>query len=314
MAWRYLSMFVSDPLVVSGARVGMCTVYVVLVVITPVVVLSLLSHFCSSTPIAKTVNPSSRTKQDKMEEKIVCESNFYSTRGQPQITTKTFRHGESNPGLCARRGASLLPATWPVRIRQSRESLSFSLSLVMSVDRGYLNLVSHLSRTSSTAPIEAIHGSIAHYLARVQPSATPLAALVISSPLLRTFSFASLDGLSTAFRHAVHLRIKVLEDEPTGIFSRGLATRMADWVGEVLKGLQGGYPVLRLACCSGLLQGLHDREKDLKMQNSTSRRRVEEEFVIALAEVLDLAPSKPDAWEAEFRSVARAENGSLHVL
>lgn len=180
----------------------------------------------------------------------------------------------------------------------------------MSVDRGYLNLVSHLSRHSTNLPLNTVLGSVAHYLARVQPSATPLAAIVISSPLFRPSSFSDLDGLVTAFRHAVHLKIKVVDDEPSGLFSRGLTARVAEWIADVLKGLQGGHSVLRLACSAGLLHGMADREGGLKLKESTVRRKVEEELVVALAEVVEYAISSSDAWEAEFRSRAK-EQGTL---
>ncbi|EKM49498.1 uncharacterized protein PHACADRAFT_201209 [Phanerochaete carnosa HHB-10118-sp] len=177
----------------------------------------------------------------------------------------------------------------------------------MSVDRGYLNLVSHLNRHSTNLPLNTILGSVAHHLAYVQPSATPLAAIVISSPLFHTSSYADLDGLLTAFRHAVHLKIKVVYDEPSGLFSRGLTTRVAEWVAEVLKGFQGGHSVLRLACCAGLLHGLADREADLKIKENFAGRSVEEELIIALAEVVEYASADP--WEAEFRLTAQREEG-----
>lgn len=184
----------------------------------------------------------------------------------------------------------------------------------MSVDRAYLNLVAHLNTTKASLPLTTIHASIAHYLAHVQPSPTPLAALVVSSPLLASLSFPTLDGLLTAFRHAVHIKIKTVNDDASGIFSRGLATHMTNWTAQVLKGLQGAHPVLRLTCCAGIVHGFNDREGELKMQQSFTRRRVEEELVIALAEIVDFVSPAADPWEAEFRSKGQNEQGAFLII
>lgn len=169
-------------------------------------------------------------------------------------------------------------------------------------DRGYLNLLSHLSRPQTTLPFKTIQASIAHYLAHVQPSPTPLAATVVSSPFFqKSPTHAKLDGLVTAFRHAVHIKVKLIKDEPGGLFTRGTSARVGEWSAEVLKGLQGGMSLLRLSCCTGILQGLEDWEEDLKAKAGRMRRRVEEELVLALAEVMDLIAATSSAgWEMEF--------------
>lgn len=199
-----------------------------------------------------------------------------------------------------------------------RAAVQHSLSVLtpaMSSDRGYLNLVAHLNAHTSSLPLETLNASVAHYLARAQPSATPLAASVVSSPRFSaSFSFTILEGLQTAFRHALHVKIKVITGEPGGIFSRGLTAQVAEWNSQVLKGLQGGHPVLRLACYSGLLFGLNDHEKKLKMQQTFPRRRVEEELVIALAEIIDFVSPTADAWEAEFRTHGRNTAGMFYVV
>lgn len=184
----------------------------------------------------------------------------------------------------------------------------------MSVDRAYLNLAAHLNTAKASLPLTTIHASIAHYLAHVQPSPTPLAALVVSSPLFTSLSFPALDGLLTAFRHAVHIKIKIFNDEASGLFSRGLAMYIATWVAQVLKGLQGAHPVVRLACCAGIVHGLNDRDGELKMQQSSTRRKVEEELVIALAEIIDFVSPAADPWEAEFRSKSQNEQGAFLTI
>ncbi|KAI0345822.1 hypothetical protein BDW22DRAFT_1353428 [Trametopsis cervina] len=183
-------------------------------------------------------------------------------------------------------------------------------------DRGYLNLLSHLARSSTTLPLSTIQGSVAHYLAHINPSPTPLAATVVGSPFFRRASHIKLDGLATAFRHGVHLKMKVLKDEPGGVFTRRLGARLADWVAEVLKGLQGGFSLLRLTCYTGLLQGLGDWEHELKAKDGQMRRGVEEELVVALAEVMDqFTPDTSTGWEKEFKveSQVETEEGMLQL-
>ncbi|GJE98287.1 hypothetical protein PsYK624_145130 [Phanerochaete sordida] len=183
----------------------------------------------------------------------------------------------------------------------------------MSADRGYLNLVAHLSRPSTSLPLTTVLGSVAHHLARAAPSATPLAASVVSSALFRAHAHADLDGLLTACRHAVHLKLAALEAQPGGLFARSTAALVAEWVAQVLQGLQGGHAVLRLACCAGLLHGMVDREAELKLERSSARRTVEEEFLVALAEVVEYAsaPAAVDPWQAEFRSKVQQEQDAV---
>ncbi|KAK7690115.1 hypothetical protein QCA50_006763 [Cerrena zonata] len=186
-----------------------------------------------------------------------------------------------------------------------------------TTDRGYYNLLGHLSRPSTTLPLETLQASIAHYLAHVQPTPTPFVALVISSPLFQQSlststststssgtSYTTLQALSTAFRHAIHLKLNHLTSKPSTIFSRSFQSRVDEWVHAVLNGLQGGLPVFRLACASGILLGLEDWEVDLKLKEKEAkvRRKVEEEVVVSLAEVLELYPylSSASHWRSEF--------------
>ncbi|KAJ3529486.1 hypothetical protein NM688_g7849 [Phlebia brevispora] len=169
-------------------------------------------------------------------------------------------------------------------------------------DRGYFNLLAHLTRSTTSLPLSTAQAAVTHYLAHVQPTPTPLAASVISSAYFRSTSYAKLDALQTAFRHAVHLKVKLLKDEKRGLFTLGLSARTATWIYEVLKGLEGGAALLRFGCASGLLLGLEDWEDELTARNSRMRRRVEEELVIALAEVMDFHTEPNSAWEREFAS------------
>src|SRR5882762_2231551 len=96
-------------------------------------------------------------------------------------------------------------------------------------DRGYTILLSHLHKPSSSLPLQSLQALISHYLS-ISSSPTPLSATIISSPLFRPFSHVKLSALTTAFRHAVHARLKFLEDEEMGIFSRGVRVRMSEWI------------------------------------------------------------------------------------
>lgn len=177
-------------------------------------------------------------------------------------------------------------------------------------DRGYLNLLSHLTRPSTNLPLQTIQGSVAHYLAHIHPSPTPLAATVVSSTFFRHASHERLDGLVTAFRHAVHVKVKALKEEPGGVFTRSLHSRLSEWVREVLNGVQGGVPLLRLACYAGIVQGLQDWDSELKTKEGRTRAKVEEELVVALAEVMDhLMATSSAGWEKEFTRDAQIQTG-----
>jgi hypothetical protein len=173
-------------------------------------------------------------------------------------------------------------------------------------DRGYSNLLNHLNRSSTAIPIQTIQASVAYYLANVQPSPTPLAATVIGSPLFRPFSNAKLVAASTAFRHALHVKVKLFQEEEktaNPIFLRSLSARVNGWVRSVMKGVQGGQAMMRVVCHGGLLAGLEDFKAELKIrEGGRLRGRIEDEVVLALAEVMDLySVSRGSAdWENEF--------------
>jgi hypothetical protein len=79
------------------------------------------------------------------------------------------------------------------------------------------------------------------------------------------------------------------------------------WVSDVLKGIHGGHSVLRLASCSGLLLGVEDlrigeKDKEEGIDVGNARSRVEDETIIALAEVMDTYASAAGTdWEKEFQ-------------
>ncbi|KAI0755127.1 hypothetical protein C8Q80DRAFT_1143166 [Daedaleopsis nitida] len=187
-------------------------------------------------------------------------------------------------------------------------------------DRGYINLIRNLTRSTSTLPLETLQASIAHYLARppvpIPSSPTALTATVLSSPLFRPHTYQKLTTLAVAFRHAVHLRVVVHRNEadehPAGLLSRGVNVpgRLAKWCRVVMEGFSGSAAVVRLACASGLLLGLEDWEKELKMKEKEARVRAkaEEEVVLALAEVVDTYAKEGSGWESDFKQSMQAQD------
>lgn len=180
----------------------------------------------------------------------------------------------------------------------------------------YANLLTHLHKHESNLPLQTISASVSHYLALL-PSATPLAAALISSPLFTSgLSHKKLDVLSTSLRAAVHLKLITIDDEPgMGVFSRSKRTRIGTWVKDILAGFKGGMAAMRLACTGGLLLGIRDLESSGKVDLSGSASgKVEDEIVIALAEVMEIFGPREDekeiGWEKEFRPVVEEEEGA----
>ncbi|KAI6123479.1 hypothetical protein EDD16DRAFT_1691528 [Pisolithus croceorrhizus] len=167
-------------------------------------------------------------------------------------------------------------------------------------ERGYSVLLSSLHRASApTPPLSTLQGLIVHYLARLSPAPTPLAATIVGSPLFRPFSLIKLDALKTSFRHAVHTKLHLLKDAPTGLFLPSLNVQLNAWLVAILKGLEGGHAITRLACCSGLLLGhLPSKQRDVESS-------VQDEIVLAFADVIDLFTSS-DSWGKEFRPETEA--------
>ena len=89
---------------------------------------------------------------------------------------------------------------------------------------------------------------------------------------------------------------------------------IGQWVSDVLKGIHGSHPGLRLASYSGFLLGVEDlrigerREKEQGIDVGNARTGVENETVVALAEVMDIYayatgtdPHGVEKWEKEFQ-------------
>lgn len=186
----------------------------------------------------------------------------------------------------------------------------------------YSNLLAHLQRPATSVALETIQGTLSHHLAHLSLP-TPLAASAVSAPLFLShpLTLAKLDTLSTAFRHAVHIKYDLLTKEAEessvtkAIFTRGTRTRLGQWVDALIKGLQGGQPIMRLACTTGILMGINDFEK-LRSQKGPA----ENEVVLSLAEVMDLfrsfqlSSSSSSEWEKEFQPLGTCRQYSLHIF
>nr|GAT50578.1 predicted protein [Mycena chlorophos] len=185
---------------------------------------------------------------------------------------------------------------------------------------GYAHLLANLQKGALALPLSTIQGALAHHLATLSPLPTPLAAIVVSSPFFAAQPLTNhkLQALFTAFRHATHIRFQDAQkvDEKRSFvdaaFARALKTRIALWANAVLKGLKGGHPLLRLACCGGLLAGL----EDLKVAETldVSRSQIEDEVVISVAEVMDLYSGSGSSWETEFRPTGDIDRISLALI
>ncbi|CDO71678.1 hypothetical protein BN946_scf184915.g22, partial [Trametes cinnabarina] len=185
-------------------------------------------------------------------------------------------------------------------------------------DRGYINLIRHLIRPASPLSLDTLQASIAYYLARppipVPGTPTHLVAAALNSPLFRPFAHPKLAALALAFRHAYHLRVGTLDEKSDGRpgeLSAAQRSKLAKWVEEVRAGFAGGEPVVRLAAASGLLLGMEDWESELrfKAKQRKAAAKIEEEVVIALAEVLDEYAKEGSGWEKDFKRTIGAAGG-----
>lgn len=173
----------------------------------------------------------------------------------------------------------------------------------------YSNLLQHLHRAEPALPLETIQVALAFHIANHGPLPTALAATAITSPLFLShpFTISRLQSLSASFRHALHLKFTLLSGPSFSFFERSISTRLTQWTRALIKGLQGGNPLLRLAAASGVLLGLDDLQTQAESDprgnspvSDTTRAKVEDELVIAFAEVMDQEGIGRD-WESEFQ-------------
>ncbi|KAJ3862354.1 hypothetical protein EV359DRAFT_45356 [Lentinula novae-zelandiae] len=174
----------------------------------------------------------------------------------------------------------------------------------------YSNLLQHLHRAQPALPLETIQSALAFHIANHSLVPTPLAATAITSPLFLSYPFtlSRLQTLSNSFRHAFHLKFTLLSGPRFSFFERSISAHLAQWTKELIKGLQGGNPLLRLAAASGILLGLEDLRTQAKANShDVDSNSMEDEVVIAFAEVMDQEGVGRE-WESEFQQIALLSN------
>ncbi|KAJ3917474.1 hypothetical protein F5877DRAFT_44588 [Lentinula edodes] len=174
----------------------------------------------------------------------------------------------------------------------------------------YTNLLQHLHRAQPALPLETIQSALAFHIASHSLVPTPLAATAITSPLFLSYPFtlSRLQTLSNSFRHAIHLKFTLLSGPRFSFFERSISAHLAQWTKEVIKGLQGGNPLLRLAAASGILLGLEDLRTQAQANSlDVDSNSMEDEVVIAFAEVMDQEGVGRE-WESEFQQIALLSN------
>jgi hypothetical protein len=171
-----------------------------------------------------------------------------------------------------------------------------------------------------------------------------------------------LETLLNGFRRAVHYKVHALLGKPdpsnpsastsgsssqgilSSVFSLSMESKLSTWTRDVLNGLQGGPSAVRFACMGGLLVGLEDLKKqkaaweagdatgpdrkgevgEVVTVRRRTRGRVEEEVIIALAEVMEAYPlplgdqfadedGPGSDWESEFSQNASGPGRSKSV-
>ncbi|KAI6167446.1 hypothetical protein EDD17DRAFT_1846589 [Pisolithus thermaeus] len=157
-------------------------------------------------------------------------------------------------------------------------------------ERRYSVLLSSLRETSASTSLSTL---IIRYLARLSPAPTPLAATIVGSPLCRPSSLVELDALKASFRHVVHTKLHLLKDAPTGLFLPSLNAQLNAWL------------------VAGLLLGVEDILKRLPSKQRNVESSVQDEIVLAFADVIDLFTSS-DSWGKEF--LPETEAGEEHAL
>lgn len=170
-------------------------------------------------------------------------------------------------------------------------------------------LLSHLQEPTETSiRLSTLQSVLSHQLS-IAPSTstatsrltvTQLTATAISSPFFhpasQAFECVKVQAFETAFRHAIHLLRQQRSKSDHG--------NLTQWTRDVITGVQGGHPILRLAACGGILLGVEDLTKSAdpnKAPIQIARTLVESETVVALAEVLDSTTVVYTEWEHEFQ-------------
>jgi hypothetical protein len=186
---------------------------------------------------------------------------------------------------------------WRVRRRHS------VVKDLMSVDRAYANLLSHLQRPGSGILLQTIISAIPHYLTQLPlPHPTQFTAFVISSSLWHPLSVHTVGSIVNAYRSAVHLKGKNLQKSANSWFARDPQALLAEWAAAVMKGVSRGNPQLRIVILGGLILGFNDLGHD----RSRIRDRLENQVIIACAEILEAVTMPRDPLKTD--SVSETED------
>ncbi|KAH8114641.1 hypothetical protein DFH11DRAFT_1508769 [Phellopilus nigrolimitatus] len=189
------------------------------------------------------------------------------------------------------------------------------MSMPVTVDRGYVNLLSHLRQATSTLSFETIQAAICHYLVHhptTQPTPTPLTASVAASPLWHPLMLNTALALDSTFGNAAQLKWTGLAKEKRGLFDGSASGEFARWTRGVLAGTKGGDVLMSLVVSGGLLKGLGELESLKKAQPLA--REVEEMVVLAFAEVTgSSSPAQTDLWASEFKKKEADENSRMDL-
>jgi hypothetical protein len=71
---------------------------------------------------------------------------------------------------------------------------------------------------------------------------------------------------------------------------------------------------MRLACVGGVLTGLDDVSPKVRLENEGWRRSVEDEAVVALAEIMDIYVQTEGGWEKEFQPETEKGEGAFELV
>lgn len=176
----------------------------------------------------------------------------------------------------------------------------------LTVDAAYTNLLAHLQRPGSGISLQTVISATPYYLAQLPlPHPTQLTAFVISSSAWQPLSVHTLGSLVNCFRSAVHLKETNLQNSASGWFARDPQILLAEWAFAVMKGVSRGDPQLKIGIIGGLLLGLKDLGHDHVLNRVQDR--LENQIVIACAEMLEGVSTLGNSWKAEFK-VQEAED------
>ncbi|KAG5638156.1 hypothetical protein H0H81_001541 [Sphagnurus paluster] len=166
-------------------------------------------------------------------------------------------------------------------------------------------LLTHLQNPNPKVDLSTLSAALAHHLTVEVPGPISLAAATVSSPFFLAYPPTNerLQALVTTFQHAAQLRHKALVKKAgvgwslsRAIFSESVEKGLRNWAHAVIRGMQGGRGVIRLACSVGLLLGITGLQR-----SGFTDGRVEDEIIISLAEVMDDFSAQTGDWEKEFR-------------